>query len=113
MALLTAQTVTSAGVAPSYSAVSASDTFANDGTVMLHVKNAGGSIDNITVTSVKACDQGSSHNLAVAVPATTGDRMIGPFETQRFNDPSTGLVTVAHSFTTSVTCALIRVADVK
>jgi hypothetical protein len=81
--------------------------------VFLHVKNAGGSIDNVTVTSARTCDQGGTHNLVVAVPATTGDRFIGPFDTSRFNDPVTGLVTVAHSFTTSVTSALIRSADVK
>lgn len=113
MALLTAQSVTQAGLAPTFAAVSASDTFANDGTVVLHVKNAGGSPDTVTVNSIKACDQGSTHNIVVSVPATTGDRMIGPFETARFNDPVTGLATVTHSFTTSVTVALIRSSDVK
>lgn len=113
MAVFTAQQVSTAGIAPSYSAVSASDTFANDGTVFLHVKNAGGSPDTVTLVSVKTCDQGATHNLTVSVPATTGDRIIGPFETSRFNDPTTGLVTVQHSFTTSVTAALLRSADVK
>lgn len=113
MALLTAQSVNQSGLAPSYSAVSASDTFANDGTVFLHVKNAGGSADTVTITSVQTCNQGATHNLTVSVPATTGDRLIGPFETSRFNDPTTGLVTVTHSFTTSVTAALLRSTDVK
>jgi hypothetical protein len=113
VALITAQEVTTAGVAPSYGAVSASDTFANDGTVVLHVKNAGGSSDSVTIVSTKACDQGTTHNVVVSVPATTGDRLIGPFSPARFNDPTTGLVTVQHSFTTSVTQALLRSADVR
>lgn len=112
MALLTAQSVAQAGLTPTYSAVSASDTFANDGTVFLHVKNAGGSPDSVTVTSVQTCNQGSTHNLVVSVPAGA-ERLIGPFETSRFNDPTTGLVTAAHSFTTSVTAALFRSSDVK
>ena len=112
MALLTAQTVGQSGLTPSYSAVSASDTFANDGTVFLHVKNGGGSSDTVTVTSVQTCNQGSTHNLTVSVPAGA-ERMLGPFETTRFNDPTTGLVTVGHSFTTSVTAALFRSSDVK
>lgn len=112
MALLTAQNVATSGLTPAYSAVAASDTFANDGAVFLHVKNGGGSPDSVTVTSVKNCDQGSTHNLVVSVPAGQ-ERIIGPFETQRFNDPTTGLVTVGHSFTTSVTAALFRSADVR
>lgn len=113
MAVLTAQSVSQSGLTEAFSAVSASDTFANDGTVVLHVKNAGGSSDTVTVASAKVCDQGSTHNIVVSVGATTGDKMIGPFETSRFNDPTTGLVTVTHSFTTSVTVALIRVVGVK
>jgi hypothetical protein len=112
VALLTAQTVVQSGLTPVYGAVAASDTFSNDGTVFLHVKNGGGSPDNVTVTSVKTCDQGTAHNLVVSVP-NGSERMIGPLETTRFNDPTTGLVTVAHSFLTSVTCALIRCADVR
>ncbi len=113
MALLTAQDVARTGLAPSYTAVSASDTFANDGTVVLHVKNTSGTVDTVTVASVAQCNQGSSHNVTVTVPITTGDRMIGPFEPSRFNDPVTGYVTVTHSQTTGVTCALIRVSAVR
>lgn len=112
MALLTAQSVSQAGLTPAYTAVAASDTFANDGTVFLHVKNGGGSPDTVTITSVKTCDQGSTHNLTVSVPAGA-ERILGPFETSRFNDPTTGLVTAGHSFTTSVTAALFRSTDVK
>jgi hypothetical protein len=113
VALLTAQEMSIAGLAPAYGAVAASDTFSNDGAVFLHVKNANAGADTVTVVSVKTCDQGTAHNLTVNVPATTGDRMIGPFPTSRFNDPTTGLVTVQHSVTSSVTCALVRCVDVK
>ncbi len=42
MAALTTQTINRAGVTPSYTAVSASDTFTGGAGVFLHVKNAGG-----------------------------------------------------------------------
>lgn len=113
MALLTAQDTAKTGLAPAFTAVSASDTFSNDGTVVLHVKNANASPDTVTVNSVQQCSQGGTHNLTVSVPATTGDRMIGPLEPVRFNDPVTGLVTVTHSVTASVTCALIRMTAVR
>lgn len=46
----------------------------------------------------------------VTVPITTGDRMIGPIPGGIFADPTTGLVTVTHSFTTSVTVAVLNLS---
>ena len=109
MALLTAQTVTRAGITPTYAAVSASDTIQADAGLALHVKNAGGSADTVTLTDAGVTPGGSAAtNPTVSVPATTGDKMI--LIPAQFASTSTGLVTVTHSFTTSVTCALVRVA---
>lgn len=107
MALLTVQKPSTAGVALTYVPVSSSDTWPNSGGEFLHVKNAGGSIDNVAIVAVAACNQGTLHNIAVAVPATTGDRMIGPCNPIYYSDPITGLATATHSFTTTVTCAVI------
>ena len=107
MALLAAQTITKAGLAPSYGAVTASDTITADDRLFLHVKNAGGSPDTVTLVDAGTTPGGSAAtNPTVSVPATTGDRMI--YIPQSFVNPSTGLVTITHSFTTSVTCALVR-----
>jgi hypothetical protein len=109
MALLTAQQITKAGLAPVYSAVSASDTIAVDSVGMfLHVKNAGGTADTVTLDDSGTTAGGSAAtDPTVTVPITTGDRMI--YLPPSFTNSATGLVTVTHSFTTSVTCALLRV----
>lgn len=109
MALLSPQEPTAAGATPSYGAVSASDTFVPGDGVMLIVKNAGGSPDTVAIATpvthrgLAVADAGGS------VPATTGERWFGPFPAQDYADPTTGLATVTHTFTTSVTCALVRV----
>lgn len=114
MALLSTQVVNRAGITPTYSAVAASDTFVPDSQTYLHIKNAGGSIDNVSV----AIGSGAASPIpnitigavTLAVPATTGDKMIGPFPATHFADPTTGLATVTHSFTTSVTVAVLKVS---
>jgi hypothetical protein len=50
MTLLATQNISRAGVTPSYSAVAASDTFVPDSQTFIHVKNAGGSPDSVTVS---------------------------------------------------------------
>lgn len=106
MALLTAQPVPVTGLQPVYGAVAASDTVTPGGILMLHVKNAGGSADNVVVVVPGTLYGQAITDVPVTVPATTGDRMI--FLPNELADPATGLITVTHSFTTSVTCALVR-----
>lgn len=108
MALLTLQQMSFPSLTPSYGAVAASDTIANaDDRTFLHVKNASGTIDTVTVV-IPGNDQFGSAipDPTVSVPITTGDRMI-PIS-PAMADPATGLITVTHSQTTSVTCALVR-----
>lgn len=108
MALLTAQQIAVTGSTPSYAAVSASDTIQPDGNdnLFLHVKNGGGSPDTVTVVIPGVYLGVNIADLTVSVPATTGDRMIAiPAAAM---DPATGLITVTHSFTTSVTQGLFR-----
>ena len=109
MALLTVQQVVVPSTTPTYGAVAASDTMSvYDDRYFLIVKNAGGSIDNVAVVIPGNTEFGlAAPDIAVSVPATTGERWI-PI-TPRMADPATGLVTVTHSFTTTVTCALVRV----
>lgn len=107
MALFSTQSLTMNGVAATYSAVSASDTFSNTGEEVVHIKNGGGSATTVTITSAQQCNQGFSHDLTVTINAGA-DKFIGPFPTNRFNN-SSGLCTFACSPTTSVTAAVVRV----
>src|SRR6266511_3841377 len=110
MALMTVQNITRTGLTPAYSAVAASDTFTPDAQTFLHVKNAGGGADSVTIPPVSANPiPGLTLSLAaISVPATTGDKMIGPFPKQFFADPVTGFATVNHGATASVTAAALN-----
>lgn len=88
-------------------AVSATDTFPNDGNTYLAVNNGGVSPDNVTFDL--AVDPHSSEptqsTTAVAVVVTNAqDEFIGPFPVGKFGRT----VTVNHSFTTSVTAGAFR-----
>jgi len=109
MAALTVQQITLAGITPSFSAVAASDTAAvSPGAVYFgEVKNAGGTQDVVTVTDAGITPGGSSASSpTVTVPITTGDKMF--FIPVSFAN-SSGNITLANSFTTSVTCGVFRV----
>lgn len=108
MALLTVQQIAIGGLAITYGAVAASDTIpVGDDRVYLHIKNASGTQDVVTLTDPGATPAGSvATNPTVTVPITTGERLIAlPLS---LASSSTGLVTVSHSQTTSVTCAAVR-----
>jgi hypothetical protein len=106
MATLAVQKMLLTGVAPTFGAVAASDVFPNDGKTYIEVKNANAGSDTVTVVAQSTCSQGVLHDSVTTVPATTGDRVIGPFEPTRFNN-SSGQCTVTHSVTSSVTIAVI------
>lgn len=107
MALLTPQQVGITGATPVYGAVAASDTLVPDERSFLIVKNTSGTADTCTVV-IPGVEYGQNRpDVTLAVPITNGERWIGPF-TPDMADPATGLVTVTHSQTASVTCALVR-----
>lgn len=112
MAALTLTTPTLTGVAWSPAAVSASDTI-NMAAVpggaargcWLVVINGGASSDTVTVVDAGKTAAGSSaSNPTNAVANGTTEAMFIPASAQ---DQSTNLVTVTHSFTTSVTYVLL------
>lgn len=107
LAALTPQSLNRDGLEATYAAAAAGgDTFANDGRTFLHVKNGGGASVNVTVDSIKQCDQGVDHDVIVAVPAGE-ERMIGPFPVSRFGSPAT----IAYSGVTTVTVAALKLAQ--
>jgi len=111
MALLTAITPTAAGVVWSPAAVSASDTIAaaDLGTkgAYLVVINGGASPDTVTVVDAGLTPAGNAAtNLTNSVTNATTEIMYIPPTVVNL---ATGLATVTHSFTTTVTCVLIRI----
>lgn len=108
MALLTAQQVSIVGTTPTYGAVAASDTVVPDDRTFLIVKNGSGTIDNCVVVVPGSTFGQANPDVTVAVPITNGERWIGPLNSA-LADPATGLITITHSQTTTVTCALVRV----
>lgn len=106
---LTVQAASLAGLTPSYAAADAAGNyFSNSGKEYLQVKNTGASTV-VTINSQVLCNQGSDHDITVTVGATIGDKIIGPFPKDRFNDPS-GFVQIAYSQVTGITVAAITVA---
>lgn len=80
---------TYSGVTPTYATPDATNgnEFVNKaGRTLLHVKNTNAATRTVTVVSQQKCDQGHAHNVAVVIPATTGDKMLGPFTPSEFND---------------------------
>lgn len=112
MAALTAITPTVTGVATTGTAVSASDTI-DQGTlgpagVYIEVINAGGSTDTVTISDYGSTAAGSqlpSNSYTVSVGA--GTSKVIWIQNSQVN-PATGLVTIAHSFTTTVTCKVYK-----
>ena len=107
MALLTTQQVGITGTAPTFGAVAATDTIVPDDRAMLVVKNGNASADTVTVV-IPGSEYGQARpDVTISVPAS-GERYIGPFVPD-MADPTTGLVTINHSVTATVTCALVRI----
>ena len=96
------------GLTPSYTAAAASNNYLikNDGRTILHAKNTGGSPVTLTVITPGQVDGNTVADLTATVPATTGDKLIGPFPPAIYNDAN-GEMTVTVSGATSL--AAIRV----
>lgn len=113
MAVQATQHPAAAGVALTYAAAAAGDTFLNNGREMMHIKNGAGSPITVTFTSGAASGNkcsfgvaGTQHDSVVTVPATS-DRLCGPFNKDQFNDSGDGLsVHVTYSSITTVTVAV-------
>lgn len=103
MAKLTVQNASLNGLDPDFeNAAAGGDTFENDGSTVLHVKNGGGASIDVTVNSETKCNFGFDHDVTVSVPAG-GERIIGPFPRNRFGSPTS----ISYSDVTSVTIAAL------
>lgn len=108
MALLNSQMVVITGLAASYGAVAASDTVTPGPHKVAHYKNASGSPVTVTVITPGTTWGQANPDVAVSVPATTGERFIGPL-VAALADTTTGLITITTSAQTSVTAAILEI----
>lgn len=93
------------GVTPAFAAANATGhSIVNvNGTMWLEVKNAGAAVCNITIQTPATFKGVAVAEVAVVVPITSGDKIIGPFPADLFNQPG-GVVYVDFDQVTSVTC---------
>lgn len=112
MALLATQPITRAGVAPSYAAAAGGgDTFTPGPSVFLHVKNTSGGAITVTVVTPRTDALGNAiADNTISVPATTGDRMIGPFPYEAYADPTTGVANITYSGVTNLSIGAFSAA---
>ena len=121
MAAIAIQTIVSTGLGPTYQAATASDVVSgatgND-RLFLHAKNSNAAAATITIapvspTSAKVPGVGviAVPSIAVTVPITTGDKMIGPIPAAYID--ATGNVTLVNSGTiTNLTIAAVLLPQV-
>ena len=112
MATLATQVIVRTGLAPSYAAAAGGgDAMETGDDMFLHVKNTSGGALTVTIAipSSASTTSGVTYtNTAVSVPATTGDRMIGPIS-NIYKDTTTGLATITYSGVTSLTVGCFKV----
>lgn len=108
MAELTPQVIVLAGITPALVAAEAGgDDFVNSGRDFIHIKNGDASPMDVTINSQVDCNQGVDHDISVTIPASTGEKFIGPFPKDRFNDTA-GKIQITYSAVTSVTIGIVR-----
>lgn len=109
MAALATQSIVLTGLAPTYAAAAGGgDTFTPDDRTFIQVKNGSGGAITVTVATPGTIIGLGIADVSVSVPATTGDRMIGPFPAQHFADPADGLADITYSGVTSLTIGVFK-----
>lgn len=104
MATLTVQTPALTGAVVTFAAAAGGgDNFVgNDGRICLRIKT-GGTVSTVTIDSKTPCDQGTDHNVVIAMAATE-ERTVGPFPVARFGTQ----VDISYSAVTALTVAAVR-----
>jgi len=74
----------------------------------IHVKNTNASQKTVHIDAPGQCSQGFNHDADVVIPATNGDKLIGPFDVSRFNDSSNYVQLTYTEGITDLTIALLK-----
>ena len=112
---LAPQTVTVAGLTPAFTAanVDGHSIVYNGDPLYLEVKNASGAPVTVTVATNDVGTRALADD-TISVPATTGDKVIGPFSEELHvvqSGADKGKVLVNFSAVTSVTCAAFTLPE--
>ena len=106
---VTPQQLARTGITPVYNAatVTEGDGFANDGRTFIHCLNVSVGIITLTISTPGTVDGLAIADRTVAIPANTGNLMIGPFPPDVYNQ-SNGQVYLDWSDVTTMTFAVVR-----
>jgi hypothetical protein len=89
MAVVTVQDITrsSNGLTPAYAAGSTTETYLipNNGDVFVHLKKSDAADCVVTIATPNTVQGLAIADYTATVPASTGDKMIGPFDPRDFN----------------------------
>lgn len=108
-ARLTPQVMTPGSVAPSYTAIVTANTYQvrNGGYTLLHFLKTGAGVATITVVTPNTVGGLAIAERTISVPATTGDKIAGPFPMAIYNNGDEDI-----EFTTNdesgLTCAVFQ-----
>ncbi len=107
---LAVEAVVRAGLAASYTgSLSTGNTYQcqNDGNTLLHFKKAGANICTVTIPTTAVVDGKAVADQTVAVPASTGDKFIGPFPPSIYNVKGENYFEFTLSEITALTVAVL------
>ena len=79
----------------------------NNGKVLLHIKKSGAGACNLIITTPNTVDGLAVGDRTVVIPATTGDKFIGPFPPSIYNDGN-GDMEISFSEVTGITGAILQ-----
>lgn len=108
MATLTVQEISRAGITPTFAAAAGGgDQFQNNGRCFAESKCTDATPKTVTFVTQSTVDGLAVTDLAITVPATTGDKMVGPFPPDIYNDAN-GFVQITYSAVTALTIGAFR-----
>jgi len=111
MATFAVQNVVLGGINPTLNPATSvlGDQCTNDGNVLLYFRNTGAINVTVTINAVTLCNQGFDHDVQFIVAPTTGEQLVGPFPTSRFNTAD-GFITWTYSASSGLSVGCFRVA---
>lgn len=108
---LTPEVSTRAGLVATYNSglVASPDTyrFVNNGRTKIHVKKSGAGACTVTIPLASTVDGQAPASKTVSIPASTGDKFIGPFPKAYYNDAGGDVSGITFSEVTGLTIAVI------
>src|SRR3990172_1831907 len=108
---LAAQQINSSGITPTYTGtLSTASTYKvrNTGRIFLHFKKSGAGACNVTIATPHTVDGNAVADKVVSVPATTGDKMIGPFKPDVYKEQGGTTLSFTLDEITGLSAAVLR-----